>query len=1296
MQQQLGLAPAVFQAPPIMFPGQVSAAMARGGPGAAFSAMTQASSSGGMSAPPPVQGGSFMTQGSVGTSFGAGVFPGQQLQTYTNQSPMFQGPTGIMMPMSPGANFNPYASSNPYAGLAARGPYQGPPSLFTPMTPAPPPAYAGQLGQMPFGPPPPSSQFDTPYQAGLEREHLADDTLYGRAVSGMGVGARVATDFTGGLAGAALGARMGGTFGRTGRMAGGIVGGLAGLAGMEFSGGGQAGQNAFMNMVGAPLIQQRGQAGAFEEISRGFISSGPELHASGIGLSHHASDQAASGIRSIAASANFQKETGNRFNVQDLMKISDESSRSGMMTGVQSASQMTARVKDIAKSLSSFMELAQEPDIQRALQTMGQLRASGLSLAETTQAVTQGRAFARMAGQSFAELSAQGGAMGSQTFQAMGLSQGTGLRAGMMNSALARGSENSGILSTQQMSLAGGAQGLANMNNMYSAAALQTPMLAPSVMSASGGINAGALQNLIGGNVSPTNQVNNATSALQSITNRQGVGGLGAAIAMQPLIQDTLARTLQAQSPFGQRNFEDRNIMSRMREMNLSGSAGFITAAKSMGMTDAQATARATELADPRHFQKQRAQIETQRQESRTTELARNEDQRPGTLDTVTRLTDNVVGRALTPGGASIGDVRRGMRGLGQLGRDLSHAGESLAHISPVYAPESVALQRDLSRTARSSEMGNVMRELDTESHRRRPGFFEKYSQRGDLSEAFGMSRTGMMIADAATVGGVDALQNLADPFGTRRNERSREFRDVGRFADDALHSTRAQEVAANRNIGRTFGAGRAGLERKSAFTLDALNTLSRGGGLGEGGSMLANLGMRTTAMVATDGFADPGNIATRGMARQRDLEAAYVRSMSGTGRSEEDLRASFRQNQSTIGAQTSSAMMALATDDQRAQLRDTAQAGGAMTQTGSTGFVQAAQARQARGVDRVFGHQEHAAQRDAANKIFDRVAATGGEYGRNAEERRTSREAMATMAMYQAVIRDPLTPARDREAAQRQMARVQSEVAAKLGPERATDMNRRLEAGNGAIEREIRDDPARAAAARSFVANNASRTSGAAILQNVNAGRREQEQGTAAVQIAGGAGALSQRGGAIGDLFKDLGSGQFSESRFEDTIAGASSDRIAAISREGPRGRELAAALRQAQSTNRDVAARGQASVREITRKEGERDTTLRQDDRERFHGVTGAVRGLGRMVGIGDTEEEFVRKGLRQGTSSDREANAASDESASTEAAARERGIGGSGDAMLTAAQELRQAAEALNGYVANQGLDQAVAPQ
>jgi len=1272
MQQQAGLLPPVFQPPPIPFPGQVSAAMAQGG-SAAVSFLTAPASGPGfagstaaqfspMAAQMAMGGGTggFMTQGSVGTSFGAGMFPGQQLQGFTNQMPMFQGPTGAMMPMNPAASYNTYSGMNPYAGLAARGPYQGAPGLFSPYAPAPPPAYAGQMAQMhPLMPPPAAAMFNTSYGAGLERQQVRADTNYAQNLAGGGILARIGTDLTAGAAGAALGGRFGGGIGAA-------IGGIGGFLGSELSSLGRGAQNLFMNQIAAPMLHQRAMTANIEELSRGFISSGPGMHARGVGFSHEASSEVARGIRDMASSESFQRQTGNRFNQQDLFKVTQEAARNDMFTGVQNPEQMTGRVREVAKSLSAFMQLAQEPDIQRAIQTMGQMRASGLNLAETTQAVSQGRTFARMAGQSFSELASQGGAMGSQTFQSMGLTQGLGMQTGMMNYALARGAQAGGTLNPQLMNLVGGAAGLGNLNNMFSASMLQSPMLAPSVMSASGGMNIDAMQNLLSGNTNALDQTRAGTGALQSIARAQGPGGLGAAIAMQPMLQDTIGRMLQAQGPFAQRSFENQNIMSTMRQMNLSGSGGFLTMAQTMGMDRSQAMARLQELQDPAYFQRQRDQINSRRREARQAEIERNEAEAPGMFDEATRLDPT----GLIRGARNFG------QGVGRFRRHLGHLGTEMAGVQERYEPTNREIRRDLERTTGSREMTTALREIEADSRPTEGSFGARFRTDYDIGRRMG---GGFLAAGIAALAPRSARDRTA--FVNDMNQASS-------FASGIMTTTAGERRTALRqeNINRTFGAGSEGAQRLQNFSAE----IARGMG---GTNMFGSEALGAVAGLVTPGAGD-GQRAP-GM---RQMEDAYVRSMRGTGKSDTELRQQFQQNAPQIAAQSSVFAQGMMTPQERARAQTLAQ--NRITDPRDTGFGEAAQRRVNAGVSRMFGGQsgESNETRRAANQIFENAAEKGGSFGRNPEERRKSREMMGTLSMYQAVMENPRVSPEDKEKARQKIGQLQAYAAQTFGHERAADMIQSSLQNN--LRGDINNDPARRDAALAFVRNNAN-TSAENIVGGVSQGRTEQEQGEAALRMKDTSSVLAARGGALGKLFEGAAGGQFSMSRLSDRLGGMNDDQIRALQSEGPQGQKMAQAARLMRSGRPEDAARAQQMLQGALGGDaagGDRARKLRREHQEQFEGFGGFFRGALRGAGIAytQTEDEYVTEGLAGGTQADSDADAQLNRVNAEQSAAREAGIGGDNDPMVQAASELREAAQALNRVVQGGALDRAVNPE
>lgn len=1216
MQQQMGLLPPIFQPPAVPFPGQVSAAMSQGG-----------------------TNGAFMTAGSPGTSFGAGMFPAQQLQGFTNQSPMLQGPTGIMMPMNAGAAFNPYAAMNPYAGLGARGPYQGPPGLFSPLAPAPPPMYSGQPGQYGLGVPPPAAQFNTQYMADLERHQLAEDNAYSRNWSVAGMGARLGGNAMGGLAGAALGRRMG--LGMPGM----VLGGLAGFMGMELSGGGQFMQNAFMNNVAAPFLQQRALTGGIEEMSRGFINSGSGLHAGGAGFSHHAAAQVASGLQDLSKSASFNRETGDRFNMHDLARIAQEAGRNDMFTGVQSPGQMTARVRDIAKSLTSFMELAQEPDIQRAIQTMGQLRASGLNLSETQQAVAQGRTFARMAGTSFSDLSAMAGSAGSQTYQAMGLTQGLGLQSGMMNYALARGGQNAGIFSPQLMNLVGGAQGLANMNNMFGASMLQMPMLAPSVMSSSGGVNIAALQNLVSGNTNAFGQTSSATAALQGITGRQGIGGIGAAIAMQPMMQDLIGRTLQAQGPFAQRNFEDRNILNTMRQMGLSGSGGFLTMAQTLGMDRNQAMARLQEMGSPGYFEGMRAQIDTTRADERATEIGQREAMAPSMFGTLTRSI------GIEGGGALSRRIGRGFRGL----FGLDHH----SHFSP---ENDMDRRRDLAMI-RSGGMASFERGISEEADRlgsRDVGFFGRLRDRYRVSEGRGY-------------GGIAGVLDSAIDYQSdaQLDSNMRDLREGSRMTGLLASTSRRERDRTTSGMAGEFGADRA-MRIQQEMSANLAVRFGEGNGMGPNLRNFVNLGARTglaaagfvasggvgTAMMAADvaGITD-GNLFNTRQVTGADYRTMFIRAAQRQGASREQAEAFYARDPSAAIQPITTRLRETMTLEQENAFYEQAQRSqGLGAGRGAEGRALETRENQAR--DRMFGSHSAELQDEFQHQLGNiRGVSREGSSEQEAERRYVMGRAMLMQQVSRVGADSDEGRNLLRQANQMESIARSRNIKVDELQDQTLAASRRMREGVG------RD------MTRAFVAAHMGQT-GEQTLDAVGEFDQTANQTRVTRRIQGGFRALAAGAGPLARALQSAGAGDTSTAntaRTMEALKGLGEDELRQLD---PEMRSAVERLQQGRGGAED-------DLRAIAYGRGQRRESLGREYYEK-HGIIS--RSINRLFGGG--EEEYINQQMGRTTEADERADQNTAQVGTLQALKNSLGIGTADDAMLGAATELRRAAELING--------------
>ena len=725
---------------------------------------------------------------------GTPMFP-QAQPTFVGSPGMLPGPGGIMYPLTPAGPASPYANAMgagvgaPPMGMAAP---QIPPGnpWVAPQFPYPVPAYRGALGSSapyPFAPTPPPPMFDTPFAGAYAQTEAGRDRAgLGGIVSG-GVLARGAADVGYGYLGSRLGAMfLGNTPGAR------IAGGALGFLGAEVSGLSNATQNAYMENVAIGGANMRGYAGGIENLSRRFVSDGPDLSPPGTGFTRSASTVAARQLMDLASSSSFQGETHGRFNTADVMRIAQGAGEEGLLTGVQSPGDMRGRVRDVARSLTSFMELANEPDVVRAIQVMGQMRTSGLSLSETLGAVQRGRTFARMAGTTFEGLSNTGGMLGASTFQSMGLTMGLGSSVGMANMGLATAAQNGGALSPQTMNLLGGAGGLGNLNTMFSGGFLQMPMMAPAMMSSAGGLNANALRMLLGGRVDPVGMAAMGGNNMGALGDRLGTGGLGMALGLQPTLQDAIGRILQSQGPFAQRNTEDRQILALMRTMGLRGSEGFMTSAQVLGMSGTQALARAQELGDPRYFRRQAQQIEADRLDRRSEELRDRDAASPTGWQ---YLQSNAV---------FFRDMGRGLRSWG---RDFTNFQQRLAggrpgHYAATERSDLLAERGVLDRLAGQDFVGGDL--------------YRGNSQRGfaeDLSQAYAASRAAGMGGIAAALGG--ALRSSYAGGRDFAEDMARDQRAVGRFTSQVLNASE-REVAEAARHRTAFGSS----AEQTAFAL--------------------------------------------------------------------------------------------------------------------------------------------------------------------------------------------------------------------------------------------------------------------------------------------------------------------------------------------------------------------------------------------------------------------------------------------------------------------------------------------
>lgn len=1176
--------------------------------------------------------------------FGSPMFP--QLQTpFVGQPGMMPGPGGSYYQMTPAGAPSPYSGAG-YGRQDVAGQMTAPGSPYMPSAPMPSSIYRGAMGQpnmAPFSPPPPPAMFDTPYQAGITQAYATSDRRFGGAMTDMGIGARLGMDAGMGMIGANIGRQYGGTRGA-------MVGGALGFLGSEISGLGNGAQNSFMENIALPPMNTRAYGTGLERMSRGFVSGGPELGPTGNGWSRSAAMSAASGLQDLAQNDGFQRDTGNRFNTADVMRIAQGSGQEGLLAGVQTGADMKGRVREISKSLTAVMELANEPDVMRAIQVMGQMKSSGLSLGETRQAVQNGRTFARMAGDSFEGLSSTAGATGSSAFQSLGLSQGLGMNTGMANAGIAIASQNSGGLSSQVLNMLGGAHGLAGMNTMFSAGMLQMPMMAPGMMNAQGGIDVGAMRQMMSGQMGAFGMTSRGANTMGQMGREMGVGGLGMALAMQPVLQDTIGRMVQSQGPFAQRHMEDRQMLSLMRNMGLHGSEGLMTSAQMMGMSGTEAMARAQEMGDPQHYERERQQIEVNRRERRGEELRAKEAEEPGFVDEM----ESRYGAA-----AGIGRFGRSIiRGFRRASREMVGA-ETAAYYAPSTRDE-LRRNRTAVRDASYLEGGGGATEsegLDTYLDRAR-GIGEMHGGRGLV----------------ATVGGVLRGNSVSE---------ARAYRETGRFLSTGLHANNQTYAAATERVGETFGSSEAlGTYSESIANMYGARRGTLGGLVGG----LANLTVSVGASHLSNNILDVGNVSGTSVNTLDEYRQRYVQQQAGRLGGAEAAGRAFDAERSTISIQTMRRARGMMTLEERAKQDSDQRAASDITVGGRQRSPEMAERDAYRPLMGRYADIVDSRRHVDALLHFDGIGDTDA-------KRDASTDYMTSRAMLQVQMQAETDPRR-RDALRHQIDQLHQE-----GARRGIDIDRansRVDARSSELmgDGDLRD---------SLRGANLGGTS-AEILATVHGARGRIEGATRTSRRNDAIRSLANQDGVLGSGFAGVaqadGSVDVGRMRGQIEAIAGNEGQMRELAATHP---ELAAAYRRVASGNARESAAGMADVNSQIDGFGTRAAQLRTEFREKgwsgrawdrvrnggfslnpFAPVVNAIRGASQ------TEQGYVDQRMTAGTVSDADASRQTSDVTSMASQALGAGVGGGGDRLIQAGDRLLQAAEALNNFAGNQTMD------
>ena len=466
---------------------------------------------------------------------------------------------------------------------------------------------------LPHTPPKPFFQTQYHQQQNIEAAVNTRDYSLTMAAIPTGVHGLTGAALTG--AGALGGARMLSQFGSKGRLLGGVLGAGAGA----YLGFGAAGEGAASLSERAlhPALESRAYAHQMQTISRNFVVGGGDKREGQRGLSLDASLDVVHGLEKSA----MTPETGG-YNMRDLMRITSSAGQNHMMDMSQNSQQIVQKVKTISKSLKTFMQLAEDPDIQSAMRKMASMQAMGLTLPETNQTMHNAHKFARMAGMTVDSIQ-RAGAPGAMTYQSLGMSAGQGFNVGMASSAFARQAVSGESYTTAQKSMAGGTSGISQqfMESAGASMKVDFPMLAMLKRDAKGqlAIDEHKMHMVTSGKLSMTEQ---ARLAQQNIERLGGAKVITELSTRKLELQDQLGRKM---GPAGSMIYSLQQARSLDREtggvMGIGGALKMITG-------DEQ-RARTLELAakSPGFWRNLQKQEQDTIQESRFNEARQREQQ---------------------------------------------------------------------------------------------------------------------------------------------------------------------------------------------------------------------------------------------------------------------------------------------------------------------------------------------------------------------------------------------------------------------------------------------------------------------------------------------------------------------------------------------------------------------------------------------------------------------------------------------------------------------------------------------
>jgi hypothetical protein len=689
-QQQLGLMPGVqrtqgiqpLSTPPIKHPGEISQA----------ASIQLMQSSQALRQATTV---AFMPPGGLGGGTAAGGAFAQQYQQRMGQieagyQDPFQAQQMAQQMGQPGFMTlpSPVFMTPPSMGAFRPG-FQPPPPIMAARTPP--------MMQTPFTPQLPAPMFQTPMQMQQAQQQMQANESFAGAMAGIPLGARALM----GGAGMALGARFGGGLGA-------VAGGLLGFG----PAGGLAAQGTSAMLQ--PAVERRAFGLQMQDISRNFVVSGPELAQGGRGLSMQAGIQTSNMMRRAV-----DRDQTAGFNMRDMMGITSMAGDMGMMDMAQNSEQIVSQAKNVARGLSAFMRLANEPDVRRAMQQMSQMRAMGLTIPETTASMQNAQQFARMAGTTVANLGATAGMPGAMTSQQMGMTGGLGYNVGMGAGGMARQAVASGAFTPGQLNMAGGMRGIQQQLTESAGATLgiNFPMMAALTRNAQGqlSIDPERARGLASGQYSLTQQAGMAQQNMEQLGGARAITELSTRLNE---LRDQLGRTL---GPQGTLLYTLQQ--GRAMQKELGGAVSLGGALRAMGLNPQQARTLEITAQSPQFWQNMQQQTLQQIREARHDEAARRQQAQEYTSfsSRINRAVFQPIGDFSTRIGEGFGGmynaVSQWFSDQGRVERAAERGG-AFVRGNPMLQPASARAQRNVTRYLRSGALDRDAGRMGVETTR--------------------------------------------------------------------------------------------------------------------------------------------------------------------------------------------------------------------------------------------------------------------------------------------------------------------------------------------------------------------------------------------------------------------------------------------------------------------------------------------------------------------------------------------------------------------------------------------------